>query len=100
MKKDVIILHEKMRQLTIEIGVKEQQYDSVIYEIDEYSSEELKKCYEWLWDVRSREYTNIVSNRNRDNVRALKRRWAKPYRTAVQLARIAKRRNPIRHRIV
>lgn len=61
MKKEALLritflLHEEMRKLTLEAGVAEKKYDSVILGADELKMSELRQLHNWLKDVRDGAY--------------------------------------------
>src|SRR5688500_2806779 len=48
MKTEILKLHSRMKELTLQSGVNQKHYDSVIAELDDYTDEELSKLYDWL----------------------------------------------------
>src|SRR5258708_76308 len=56
MKKEILELHAKMKSLTLWSGVKIQQYNSVVIELNEFTENDLQGCLAWLKKIDTIEY--------------------------------------------
>ena len=119
----VLDLHESMRKLTLEAGVSDRQYKSVVADIDVMGDAELRLLEVWLKSIREREYEDLKNTWAlvpeemwsryelfnikglqeqallRDARRALRDVWRIPYRTEHQIRRRRQKKSTNRHQI-
>ena len=119
----VLDLHESMRKLTLEAGVSDRQYKSVVADIDVMGDAELRLLEVWLRSIKEREYEDLKNTWAlvpeemwsryelfnikglqeqallRDARRALRDVWRIPYRTEHQLRRRRQKKSTNRHQI-
>lgn len=119
---DIISLHDQMKKLTLESGIDEKKYDSIVAEIDFYTQEELKSCYHWLKETFQTAYKGVadIKNLQPDHIwesyqiygensfrevrllkaeqKKLRTRWNHPYRTEKQLARLKSKKAAVAHK--
>lgn len=122
MKQIILDLHNLMKNLTIEAGVSDIRYNSIIVDIDDFNEEELKKILEWLYQIREHEYEalkkikdllpdemwerydlfNITGLTEQGLLKEAKRKlrdvWRKPYRTQEQQKRMRQRKAANKHK--
>lgn len=121
-KRDIVLWHQEMKQLTLAAKVPEKVYDSVLLDMEDYSEEELKDFYEWLkaiyenpykylkyvWSLLSEEMWEKyavfgMKNTREQNMlkearRVIKIIWEQPWRSEKQKQRIKNKKSPTRHK--
>lgn len=122
-KRDIVLMHNEMKLLTLTCKVDQKRYDSVILDLEEFEEYELQELFEWLRGIYENQYKqlkyvwtlltpemwekyktfNIEGTREqgmlKDAKKAMRLVWETPYRTALQLDRIARKKGVNRHKM-
>jgi hypothetical protein len=123
LKQQIILLHNEMKELTLKYIIKEQKYNSVILDLEEFTELELKELLEWLKGIKDKQYKELayvyslhtpemwerfnklkIKGRREQNmlsnaIQALRVLWEHPYRTAKQRDRIERRKGVNKHKL-
>ncbi len=120
---NVVELHVEMRQLILKLKIiAEDKYDILIVDLEEYQDFELQEMYEWLLEIKFKEYKqlkyvwnllpeemwnrydlfNVKGLREQGLLRKalvdMKKVLSNPYRTAKQKERQERKKSPYRHK--
>jgi len=123
-ERQIILMHQEMKALTMDCKVEEKRYQSVILDLAEFEKEEIRELYEWLKKIYDNEFKHlryvwtlltpdqwknyetydIQGTREQKMLKearkAIRTIWeTKIYRTQKQLNRIARKKGVNRHKM-